>query len=213
MSEHSPEPRPFRLKKPCPKCPFRSDIDKYLRFERVQEIANSLYQGAEFPCHQTTEHYEDPDTGAMERIVTSKSAFCAGALITMEKEGYSNQMVRISERLGMYDRENLDMEAPVYGSLAEWVASYVEVPTVTVEGPNGVVEVLEFEHCGVVGPECEDPPGYMGGGGVMHSTEVPTCNPIEDCCGYCGTPACTACKSDHVDEDGNPICVLCKEEW
>lgn len=207
-----PRPRPYRLRKPCPNCPFRSDIDKYLRFERVQEIANSLYGGAEFPCHETTEHYDDPETGAMERIATERSAFCAGALITMEKEGHANQIMRVSERLGMYDPTRLDMEAPVYGSLGEWVASFTEIPTVTVTGPYGRVEVLEFEHCGVVGEDCEDPPGYMGSGGVMHSTEIPTCHPVDDCCCYCGNTACASCKSGDVDEDGNPICVFCKED-
>ena len=39
----------------------------------------------------------------------------------MEKTGQPNQMMRISERLGLYDYRSMNMEAPVYGSLDEWV--------------------------------------------------------------------------------------------
>ena len=33
-----------------------------------------------------------------------------------EKEGQPDQMMRISERLGLYDHSKLDMDAPVYDS-------------------------------------------------------------------------------------------------
>ena len=205
--------RPYRMSKPCPKCPFRSDIPKYLRPERAQQIADSLYDGAEFPCHQTTEEVEDED-GMGERVATAKSAACAGALITMEKEGFSNQMVRIAERLGMYDHQALDMEAPVYGSLSEWVASYRETKTVEVTF-NGVTETLEYEHCGVVAQDCEDPPGYMMGGGVAESTDEPTCHPVDDCCVLCGSPVCSTCRAGLYEPDNPsspPVCVYCVED-
>ncbi|MCU1510462.1 MAG: hypothetical protein JWO34_302 [Arthrobacter sp.] len=48
----------------------------------------------------------------------------AGALITMEREGSFNQMMRIGERLGFYDPADLAMDAPVRGSLADWVATH-----------------------------------------------------------------------------------------
>lgn len=206
------EIRPYRLRAPCPKCPFRSDIDKYLTPERVEEIADSLYGGADFPCHQTTVEVEDDETGFGDRVATLDSAFCAGALITMEKEGFSNQQVRIGERLGLYDPEALKMDAPVYGSLSDWVASYRTIPTVIVTNPDGTTETLEMEHCGVVGPDCEDPPGYSMGGGVAHSTSEPVCHPIEDCCGHCGNTACPSCKAAEDDEYGNPVCVYCAED-
>lgn len=38
---------------------------------------------------------------------------CAGALIFLEKRYRPNQLMRISERLGMYDRTKLDMKAKV----------------------------------------------------------------------------------------------------
>lgn len=202
--------RPFKLKRPCKNCPFRSDIPKYLREERVQEIADSLYDGAEFPCHETTEHVEGPD-GWEERIAVPTSAFCAGALITMEKEGYSNQMVRIGERLGMFNVDDLIMDSPVYDSLEEWVASFRQIPTVTITNSDGTTETLEYEHCGVVAEDCEDPPGFAMGGGVARSTAEPTCNPIEDCCTHCGTTMCTACRAEDT-EDGYPQCKYCAED-
>lgn len=203
--------RPYRLKGPCAKCPFRSDIPKYLRPERAQEIADALYGGAEFPCHQTTETVEHED-GSETRERMATSAFCAGALITMEREGFSNQMVRISERLGLYDPEALKMDAPVYDSLAEWVDSYRETPTVTITHSDGTTEVLEMEHCGVVTEDCEDPPGYSMGGGVARSTIEPTCHPVDDCCNHCGNPMCTACRAGENTEHGYPQCRYCAEE-
>lgn len=202
--------RPFKLKRPCPRCPFRSDIDKYLRPERVAEIADSLYGGAEFPCHETTEHFEGPD-GWEERVAVPTSAFCAGALITMEREGFSNQMVRIGERLGMFNVDDLIMDSPVYDSLEEWVASFRD-DSITITHDDGTTEVMEMEHCGVVTEACEDPPGYSAGGGVALSTEPPTCHPIDDCCTFCGSTMCGACRAEEDTEDGDPQCRYCAEE-
>lgn len=187
--------RPYRLKAPCKACPFRSDIPKYLRPERAKEIADSLYAGAEFSCHQTTEEVEEED-GHVDRIATSKSAFCAGALITMEKEGFSNQMVRISERLGLFDPTALRMDAPVYDSLSEWVRSYRE-------------DESSLVHCEVVAGDCEDPPGWSAGGGVIESTEDPQCDP-EDGCVECGSAMCDACASGESNKYGR-ICTYCAE--
>lgn len=200
--------RPFRVKKPCPRCPFRTDVPKYIYPERAQEIADSLYGGAEFPCHQTT----SPSDDDVEMVVTKDSAWCAGAMGTMEKEGYSNQMVRIGERLGMVEEIKVDDDL-LYDSLADWVQSFREIPTVTITNSDGSTEVLEYEHCGVVyDNDCEDPPGYSAGGGVAQSTDEPTCHPIDDCCAHCGSLMCTACRAAETTEDGYPQCKGCVED-
>jgi len=99
---------PFGLTTPCPQCPFRSDIPPYLSARRVREIQRSL-ERATFPCHETT--------GAKgRRHARGGPVSCAGALILSEKEGRAGQMMRIGERLGLYDRRKLDMTAPVYDS-------------------------------------------------------------------------------------------------
>jgi len=97
---------------PCDNCPFRTDIPGYLSSDRVEEIATN---DGEFPCHKTTNH--DDDTG--ERVSSGKEVMCAGFLIFREKTSGPNQMMRIAERLRLYDPEGLDMEAPVYDSLEE----------------------------------------------------------------------------------------------
>lgn len=71
----------------------------------------------EFPCHKTAEVIDG------EYIATDKSVHCAGALIFAEKQEAPTQMMRIAERLGMYDRRKLDMGADVYDSLDEMVSA------------------------------------------------------------------------------------------
>jgi hypothetical protein len=108
---------PYGLKKPCPLCPFRSDVKPYLSKPRVREILRALDR-SEFPCHETT--------GAKPGSATRSRAdemHCAGALILLEKVRKPSQMMRISERLGLYDRTTLDMSAPVFDSLDEMIAA------------------------------------------------------------------------------------------
>lgn len=100
----------FDLKKPCDQCPFRTDVRPYLRPARVRQILNDiLYQDAHFLCHKTVDY--SGDNGGTE---TEKTQHCAGALILLEHQERPNQMMRIAERLGLYDRFKLDMEASVY---------------------------------------------------------------------------------------------------
>lgn len=193
----------YDMKRPCPKCPFRTDVGPYLRHGRAVEIAAALRNGGEFACHQTTE----PD-GESDMRATPTSKFCAGALATMENEGTPNQMMRIAERLGSYSPAHLDLErAPVYRSLHEWTRSFLDVPTV-VDPVDG--NVYEYEHCGVVGPDCEDPAGFMTGCGAAYNDDEPTCNPLEDCCEACGHTMCGACTS--VNDEAK-TCVDCHAAW
>lgn len=112
----------YTMTKPCQKCPFRTDVKPYLRPERALEILDSLIrQQQSFPCHKTVD-YE----GRNEGRVTQDSQHCAGAMILLEKMECPNQMMRISERLGFYDRTKLDMDSPVYGSDEEMIEAYVE---------------------------------------------------------------------------------------
>lgn len=92
-------------------CPFRKD-DKRLRVsaERVLEMASG-----EFCCHRTTESEEE--TG--EFVPRPESQHCAGALIFLENIGQPHQMMRICERIGMYDPSKLNMAAPVFQSVEE----------------------------------------------------------------------------------------------
>jgi len=70
------------------------------------------YSSGEFPCHKTAELTDD-ESGSTEFRATGSSLHCAGALIFLEKRNQPHQMMRICERLGLYDRTKLDMKAKV----------------------------------------------------------------------------------------------------
>lgn len=99
---------------PCDNCPFRSDKPFSLTPGRVNEIRAGLVRG-DFPCHKTTVPTEDEE-GYADLKVADKSQHCAGALILLEKLEEPSQMMRICERIGLYDARKLDMKAPVYDS-------------------------------------------------------------------------------------------------
>lgn len=115
----------YDMIKPCNNCPFKRDGFIPLRAERVEEIASGMLcsQGHTFACHKTTQH-DDEDT----RVVGS-SKHCAGALIFAEKNGTATQMMRIVERLGMYDARKL---APhydlVFDDLNEMLDAHAQHP-------------------------------------------------------------------------------------
>lgn len=89
---------------PCDACPFLDNEQMRRRFtvKRLREFASG-----EFPCHQTA----NGDSGEFK--ATEKSIHCAGALIFNEKRNQPHQMMRICERIGMYDMKKLNMDASV----------------------------------------------------------------------------------------------------
>ena len=116
----------FELTKPCNNCPFRYDVEHqygWLGEERAEEIIDSLERGETFPCHKTT--VDDEDSKWSERVATADSQHCAGALILLEHLEQPNQMMRIAERLKLYDRTKLKMDSPVFDEtfgFIEWHA-------------------------------------------------------------------------------------------
>jgi hypothetical protein len=105
----------YTMTKPCPECPFRRGDSGPVRLMsgRVDEIAGIMLGGrGDFPCHKTTvptddDDFEDGDACG-SRVATRDSLHCAGALIFAAKNGTSSQMMRVAERLGMYDESKLD---------------------------------------------------------------------------------------------------------
>jgi hypothetical protein len=113
--------RPFELTKPCANCPFRTDVPAYLRGDRIRQIRDDLEETT-FNCHKTVQH-TDEDEESGHYVLKGSESHCAGALILLEKLNKPSQMMRIAERLRLYDRTKLDMLAPVYDSFEEMIAA------------------------------------------------------------------------------------------
>lgn len=96
----------FDLKKPCKDCPFvvGSSTNITLAEGRIKEIVHSITdEDSSFPCHKTL--------GYDGKKVPKQH--CAGATIFLERigeHGRPNQMLRIAERLGLYDRSKIELD-------------------------------------------------------------------------------------------------------
>jgi hypothetical protein len=86
----------YDLKSPCSNCPFlKRDGAVRLSKARAREIAGMMLSpgGGDFVCHKTSKTTSNAE----------KQSHCAGALSFALKNGNMTQMMRISERLGMFD--------------------------------------------------------------------------------------------------------------
>jgi hypothetical protein len=92
----------YTMTKPCDECPF-------LEGDGFTKESLDAHSSGEFACHKQCEIDDD----GMFVAKNEKTQHCAGALIYLEKQNRPHQMMRISERLGLYDRTKLDMSAPV----------------------------------------------------------------------------------------------------
>lgn len=104
----------FDRKTPCKTCPFRTGPNglRHLGTERAEEIVGSVLQGGQtFTCH---------DDISKPR---SKRQHCVGVMLMLEKIDRPNQMMRVAERLGMYDRTKLVGADAVFDDFDEWVAA------------------------------------------------------------------------------------------
>lgn len=95
----------YNKTKPCDMCPFTKSTA--FKFTRAKAIAIATQDGG-FACHKTAK-LDDETNGYAP---TSKSQACAGRLIMLEHEEKPDQMMRISARLGRYDRTKLEMDHP-----------------------------------------------------------------------------------------------------
>lgn len=104
----------YTMKTPCKECPFLkgSPLNMTLPKKRLHGFAIG-----EFVCHKSAELREpDEETGeggGFTARADGESVHCAGMLITLERLNRPTQMMRVAERLGLYDRSKLDMSADV----------------------------------------------------------------------------------------------------
>ncbi len=120
----------YTMTSPCDNCPFRRKGFIPLKSTRADQIAQLMLitaggAGGEFPCHKTTVDCEDED-GFSDLRETKDSLHCAGALIFAEKQGSATQMMRIAERLGMYDAKALMENNPAVDEVFDTVDEMVE---------------------------------------------------------------------------------------
>jgi len=105
---------------PCRDCPFRTDRAAFISPARGREILRSLDRGGMFLCHKTVDYSDDG-----EGRITGASEWCVGALVLMDRgrgDAYSNQMVRVCDRLGLLPNlDSLDGSA-VPKSKKAWIA-------------------------------------------------------------------------------------------
>ena len=103
----------FSMTKPCHNCPFREDVTFYLDPRRARDILHAILEEDQtFTCHNTLDCTQEDGEG--DALATGHEQHCAGALILAERLERPNQMMRIAERLGLYHRHKLDMDAPVF---------------------------------------------------------------------------------------------------
>lgn len=100
----------YDMREPCDECPFRRNSG--FAFGKLLQFAIG-----EFACHKACK--VDEETGNFVAR-NSKTPHCAGALIFNEKRERPHQMMRICERLGMYDRTKLAMDANVGSSPSDY---------------------------------------------------------------------------------------------
>lgn len=103
----------FDMKKPCDDCPFRRD-GKGIRLmdNRWEELTDALVcQQETFTCHKTVRYdlAEEDEDGNEHHPADGNEQHCAGAAIWLESINRPNQMMRIAERLSLYDRRALDL--------------------------------------------------------------------------------------------------------
>lgn len=101
-------PARFNVPRPCAECPF-SKGQKAVRVtpDRARELIRNMLSpaGASFHCHKTVDYSGD------EPAIAATSLHCAGALIFAEKSSNATQVMRIAERLGLYDAQKLMADA------------------------------------------------------------------------------------------------------
>ena len=76
----------------------------------VRNIFDLVAVAGEFPCHKACDLNKQDE---FKEKKNGKTPHCAGALIFLEKREEPHQMMRIAERLGMYDHTKLNMKARV----------------------------------------------------------------------------------------------------
>lgn len=103
------------MKTPCRNCPFRIDRIFPLSQARRSQIADGLFNDADFPCHKT---FDDPE----------KAKRCTGAAIFLENARPGGLMSNLSFRIAIITNEiepnKSDRTAPIAKTRQEFEQAY-----------------------------------------------------------------------------------------
>ncbi|MCD5327887.1 hypothetical protein ACFFU8_09365 [Chromobacterium piscinae] len=101
----------FKLRKPCDNCPFLKEGGIRLEPGRLKGIIDDLVKNdhAPFQCHKTVHNCRTggswDDDGKYS--ASGHEAWCAGAMIYLEKLGRPNVGMRLGRMFGLYDPDCL----------------------------------------------------------------------------------------------------------
>lgn len=171
--------------RPCAKCPFRADVPNYLRSGRRVEIAESIARGEGFVCHETTVPGAEDEEGFSTRVEGPDSKLCAGAVKSALAAGGCPQNLRVMERLGMIDLDEIENTGAECLNLTEWASRSRGEGDGSDPDDDG-----DGEACSVCGPGCMAPAGHMIDGIAVPSNEV-----ADNACMDCDAPVCSSCIS------------------
>jgi hypothetical protein len=106
----------YKMTKPCDNCPFRRSGGVRLTRARLLGIVNA--EGV-FPCHKTT---------GVCGTKPAEESMCAGFMCFRENIEQPNQLMRIAERVGMYDASKLQDRDQVFDNLDEALDAQMDAP-------------------------------------------------------------------------------------
>ena len=191
---------------PCSKCPWRVKFkgdDDYLRSGRRAGIMRDMLADATFPCHESIGHADlDDDYDELEvedGIDYSKSVECAGAALVLLRAERPTNMMRVLERIGMV---NLDELLEHNADVKLWTLREALDETEVVADVDDDGREIEGTCC-VVNQNCTAPAGYMIGGEVVHGEDM-----IDTRCPACDEFVCEECS----DDDGKCLNDECSDE-
>jgi hypothetical protein len=104
----------FHLKRPCENCPFRKGVGE--TFELSRPRLREIFNQSAFQCHKTIDYdnFDDPHKRAGDHPQQ-----CAGLMAVLAREGKTNNIMQIAERLGHLDLAKLDPRNEAYSSWRE----------------------------------------------------------------------------------------------
>ena len=98
----------FKRKVMCKTCPFRKNGLRHLGNARASDIISAIFDDKKyFQCHKDNNREE--------------KNMCVGSMLMLESKGRPNQMMRIGERVGEYDRMSLKGIRDCILNPSEWV--------------------------------------------------------------------------------------------